>query len=197
MNAVLVKKIIGFTVVFLIAISIVFGIWRIYFYGTAIIVVEGEIDQTLIRLSADGDRLFPSGSEGREYILYSSTGSQDIQINGPVIGDQNISVDVGAFGVNRTSIDLVQIPPLQIGEQLVEFKSGETIDLARIYGEKSDWLLLSVNQNIRFVGNKFFIYRYSTDWNLIDSGVKVDAFSERYDDAPIELVNLLKTRAGD
>ena len=197
MNTVVVKKNIGITIIFLIAFGIVYVLWRIFFYGSAIIVVSGDIDQTLVRVSTGEDKLFPSGSEGREYILQSSTGSKDIQISGPLIDDQNFSINVESLGVSKTSTEIIQISPQQIGGQLVDLKNNEIIDSVRAYGEKSDWLLVSVDQNTRFAGNRFFIYRYITDWNLIDSGVKVDAFSEKYANAPVDLVSFLKTNAGD
>lgn len=187
------KNILSFIGIGLVLV-LVYIAWRVIFFGTGIIIIEGPHDPLTTQVTINNARLLPSGTEGRTYRYDGSVGSKKFKIAGPQIKTQNIDADIRSFSEVSKAVVVESLSLIDLAKGIVEADEIDNISESRLFGENNDWLVISISRPGVDDGRYFYIYFYESSevkWKLIADGVKIDLVNEPSRKVPQELVEYM------
>lgn len=132
MNRAVAKKIIVLGVILallVLAVSIFIQVSRPRFGA----VINGQHNPLSAHVSLDGQKLYPSGKEGRTYKVRAGAGTHKIKIEGPYIQTQEKEVSASFFGEVTADFETKVKTPEEIARQSINDSSAK-IDSLRVFG---------------------------------------------------------------
>jgi hypothetical protein len=166
------------------------------FYATLLITIEAEHDPVTSHVFIDNERLYPRGEGGKQYQTRTRPGTKTITISGPFVETSKTSAELQLLSQKKIALQPKILNPEQILGKLVNLE-GRTIISSSIYGDAT-WLSLLVNQKDQQREAEIFVLRYrESAWEIIGSGVKINAAEVALTEAPAELITYLRKAADD
>jgi hypothetical protein len=187
-------------VIIVLVLLLLYVAWRILFFGTAVIRIQGPHNSLLTRVNAASKVVLPTGEEGRIYVLDSSIGSKEVTVSGPLIEKLTFSVDVQSLTDIEQDIEVTALSTKELANNLIEPPDRNNISDSRVFGNTSNWLVVEISRPNFGNGRYFYVYQYDFDfaeWVFELEGVKIGLENLPGKQAPRELIEYLEVNAGD
>jgi hypothetical protein len=180
---------------------LVYVVWRIAFFGTATVQIEGFHDPLTTKVVVDeNSTLLPSGNEGRTYRVEQRIGNASVEISGPQIKSQNTKIEVEAFSETSKTIVVESITADELATTLSDSAVLADVSKATLFGKNKDWLVVELSQPGVGDGRYFYVYLYNyptAEWRLLVDGVKIDLENVTNRSLPVDLTDYLEIMASD
>jgi hypothetical protein len=170
---------------------------RIFLFGATIVYLEGEHDPVNTQVSIGGVTVFPSGDEGKTYYYNGRAGSFELVVQGPLVETFRADVDVSATDRKKYIFQIESLTAHDIFIEAAGLTGEEIIEEVLLFGESNNWIAGQTSIPSQRGSRNFTILHHSDKWQVIDSGLKLSAFEEIYENAPQKLIEYLLNEAGD
>jgi hypothetical protein len=187
------KKIFALFVIAIITV-ITYIIFSAINYGKVSVSLTGEFNPVSDRVYINDERVFPEGSDGRQFSSSVRPNEYTVKVVGPLITSEQKIVQIERF--QEESIE-INVKPSD--STLLTDPRSSLIERS-LHGFDSSWLFISkvsANQSGETVSSVYAFSYEEGEWKLIEEGAKINAGSRKFESAPQSLVDAVEEFAGD